>query len=556
MPSPPSAPRRFGSADPFFDESSWRYRMGRPLANAQFLAALLQYSRFDAFDFFLPDVAYVERWMGRLAELLPDPADRRRIHAWPMTQLTAQLDAHPFAVFHQGDFTYFMPQLVALRQARGTTPFCVTGVTHSLDNLQERFISLVHADLQSYDGIVCTSRAAQAVVRHQLAQVAQHWQRPVPPVSTAIIPLGIEAAQLELPAPSEEGQRAARQHLGLPLEGVGFISLGRLSLRSKNDWAPIFALWARLETAGVLRDSFFVLAGGCAPESLQLWQDLRQRFGLQGRLFLLPNLPPKRKKALFAAADVFLALVDNAQESFGLCVLEAMAARLPCLAVDFDGYRDMLTDGQDAVLIPTVGSVNLPGCLQASGGLLDPGMVRLLGAQMTAVDLDALQKGLLRLLQQPAWRRSLGLAAKQRAQAFAWPRVIGQYEVFWEQLGGQRPTQAQPAPAARWRLGGAGLAAFSGHVSHPLQPHDRLSLTEVGAALRQQPDEVVRYADVEALLAPAVEQALLGAAYPQASLDDLRTAGLEAGAAEVGDVDFHLLWLLKQGALRLHGVAK
>ena len=58
--------------------------------------------------------------------------------------------------------------------------------------------------------------------------------------------------------------------------------------------------------------------------------------------------------ALWAGADIFVSLVDNVQESFGLTPIEAMAAGLPVVVSDWDGYRDTARNGEDGFLIPTV----------------------------------------------------------------------------------------------------------------------------------------------------------------------------------------------------------
>ena len=42
--------------------------------------------------------------------------------------------------------------------------------------------------------------------------------------------------------------------------------------------------------------------------------------------------------------------MDNAQETFGLAVAEAMAAGLPLVASDWSGYRDLVRDGIDGYL--------------------------------------------------------------------------------------------------------------------------------------------------------------------------------------------------------------
>ncbi len=47
-------------------------------------------------------------------------------------------------------------------------------------------------------------------------------------------------------------------------------------------------------------------------------------------------------------------LIDNMQESFGLTPIEAMAAGLPRVISDWDGYRDSVQHGEDGFLIRTI----------------------------------------------------------------------------------------------------------------------------------------------------------------------------------------------------------
>ena len=56
-----------------------------------------------------------------------------------------------------------------------------------------------------------------------------------------------------------------------------------------------------------------------------------------------------------SAADVFISLVDNIQETFGITPLEAMASGLPVVVSDWDGYRHTVRDGEEGFLIPTLG---------------------------------------------------------------------------------------------------------------------------------------------------------------------------------------------------------
>lgn len=108
------------------------------------------------------------------------------------------------------------------------------------------------------------------------------------------------------------------------------------------------------------------------------------------------------------AASVLCA-PSTGSESFGMVLLEAMAAGLPVVASDIPGYDSVVTDGDDGMLVP-------PG---------DPG---------------ALAGALTELLRDPSRRARLSEAGLATARRYDWRRVAGEIEgVYLEVCGPRSP---------------------------------------------------------------------------------------------------------------------
>jgi phosphatidylinositol alpha-mannosyltransferase len=77
---------------------------------------------------------------------------------------------------------------------------------------------------------------------------------------------------------------------------------------------------------------------------------------VRARVTMLGTVPNGDLPPVHRACDVFLA-PNRGGESFGVVLLEAMAAGLPVVASDIPGYDEVVTDGVDGLLVaPTDGS--------------------------------------------------------------------------------------------------------------------------------------------------------------------------------------------------------
>jgi phosphatidylinositol alpha-mannosyltransferase len=95
------------------------------------------------------------------------------------------------------------------------------------------------------------------------------------------------------------------------------------------------------------------------PDDVRLWvvgqgpqsAALRTQYGADPRIEWLGRVSDVEKRSRLRAADVFCA-PSTEGESFGIVLLEAMAAGTPVVASDIHGYRAVARDGHDALLVP------------------------------------------------------------------------------------------------------------------------------------------------------------------------------------------------------------
>ncbi len=110
----------------------------------------------------------------------------------------------------------------------------------------------------------------------------------------------------------------------------------------------------------------------------------------------LGRLPDCLLPAAYRTAGIMVA-PSLGKESFGIILLEAMACGVPLVASDIPGYRSVVEDGVQALLVP-------PG------------------------DPEALAAAVLHLVEDAALRRRLAEAGRARAEDFSWDRLVIEVE--------------------------------------------------------------------------------------------------------------------------------
>jgi phosphatidylinositol alpha-mannosyltransferase len=146
---------------------------------------------------------------------------------------------------------------------------------------------------------------------------------------------------------------------------------------------------------------------------------LQQQYADNGRIEWLGRISDDDKIARLRAADVFCAPSLHG-ESFGVVLIEAMAAGTAVVASALDGYRNVATDGVDARLV-------VPG------------------------DVDDLGRALTQVLSDQALRRRLVDAGARRAQEFSMETLAQAYLDRYRRLAESPATVRHATVVRRWR---------------------------------------------------------------------------------------------------------
>jgi glycosyltransferase involved in cell wall biosynthesis len=419
--------------------------MGRQAAGAGLVRAVAQAADLKQVGCFAAGAAHAQECERMLRGHGFDGAVVHIAHGRPQ-------DIAPFGTLYQP--APALDRLAWRRLGLGERSYSLCGVTHTTAShaVMTAIAGLLVAPLRSWDALVCTSRVVRDSVRTVLEQQAdylrarlgaRHFELPQLP----LIPLGVHCRDF---APDQNRRAAVRARLGIGSADVAFLFLGRLSFHAKAHPQQMFTALERAGKDG--RQVHLLLCGWFANESIeQAFHEAAAALCPSVRLTVLDGRVPALQRDAWAAADVFTALADNVQETFGLAPIEAMAAGLPCVVSDWNGYRDTVRDGVDGYRIPTVmpgAGAGLDLAQRYDDGVDSYDMYCGHTSQAVALDGTLLAQAYERLIKDAGLRRELGANALLRAQReFDWAGVFARYRALWSELDERRRADASLAPA-------------------------------------------------------------------------------------------------------------
>ncbi len=247
-------------------------------------------------------------------------------------------------------------------------------------------------------------RLAPARLRIPVSQAALRPVERLFPGDYRIIPNGVDYALFA------EAEPAGLS--GLDPERLRILFVGAMVKR--KGLPLLLRSFARLVAA---RADVDLLVAGDGPDRRRIEAALPA--ALAGRVHFLGAITDREQlAATYAAADIFCA-PSLGRESFGMVLLEAMAAGLPVVGFDIEGYRDVVSHGVDGLLV-------------------EPGNEKALA--------DALRY----FLEHREARRRYGERGREKAAGLDWSEIARRVEaVYLEALGLPAPaTNEAPVAAA------------------------------------------------------------------------------------------------------------
>ncbi|MCW2493629.1 MAG: phosphatidyl-myo-inositol alpha-mannosyltransferase [Pseudonocardiales bacterium] len=213
------------------------------------------------------------------------------------------------------------------------------------------FDSAVQAILERLSGRIAVSQAARKMIMVHLGADA------------VVIPNGVAVSAYSKAEPLPGYPRDPE------LGGtIGFI--GRYDESRKG----MAVLLAALETLVVKRPGLQLLVAGRGDQD-EFLKTLSP--SVAASVVLLGLISEAEKASMLRSVDVYVA-PNTGGESFGIILLEAMAARTPIVASDIDAFRRVLDDGRAGVLFSNRDSVALAQSLERV--LADPALRGVLAA--------------------------------------------------------------------------------------------------------------------------------------------------------------------------------
>ena len=192
-------------------------------------------------------------------------------------------------------------------------------------------------------------RVSRVIAVSRAVERDLHAQALVSPEKISVVHNGVDVARLETVC-SRFQLNDFRRRWDLPEDSLLVGTVGTFTpLKGHEDF-----LRAAAQVKEAVPRAFFVISGVESPEAQAYRSQLERlsvELGLEGRVRFISWMDNIAE--LFCALDVFVSASHT--ESFGLAIVEAMAAGTAVVATATEGAQEIIEDGRTGILVPVGG---------------------------------------------------------------------------------------------------------------------------------------------------------------------------------------------------------
>lgn len=218
----------------------------------------------------------------------------------------------------------------------------------------------------------------------------------------SFVPNGVDLQRFE----QHVDVKTIRSQYNLPKSDFVFIAVGRN--HPKKNFTSLIYAGRILKDKGVKGFTILLVGSGVSElHDLAIELDMKKHVCLLEGLSAADNnnrqlaLPPQALVDLYNMADCFV--FPSLIETFGIVLVEAMAAGLPVITTDAPGCRDIIRRGRDGLLVKPD-------------------------------DTQSMAEAMYKVLTDLECRERLKQKSQTRAQDFSWDVVVERYIVIYAQL--------------------------------------------------------------------------------------------------------------------------
>ncbi|MGD0336676.1 MAG: glycosyltransferase family 4 protein [Candidatus Omnitrophota bacterium] len=525
---------------------------GAWVATKDFYRALLQHGTFNEYHFFTEPEGIVQL----KTNLLQLNVGLDRVKIIVLDDMRRYLRDIQYTLFFTSSPNLSELAHLRLRFSKRLFPIC--GLTHAISYvfmLRSVFFANMVAEVYPFDSIICPSRAVFTAAQNLSRLVSRSFKKNrgwklAYNGRFDRLPLGVDAGEF-----SNIDRNNARKSLGLERNQIIILYFGRLSSFDKADLCLLLAAFKEI---ALKKNNVSLLVAGVETEQgygLKL-KNIAREMGITRKVKFIFRNCLKEKHLIYAASDIFVSPTDNIQETFGMTIIEAMAAGLPVVASQWNGYKDLVVHNKTGFLVPTYWT-KLNSDLMFLNGILGRWQKEhLYFAQSVALDTDKFKDYLLRLINNPALRKKMGGEGRRRVLAeFDWKKVIPQYEKLWLKLYGlskRYKTGRQREPVFMPDY----FYAFKHYPSRILDGKTRIGITEKGLSFLNSKKLPC---DIEGQLTGVIYIRIIFAVlsyfcrndYGRISEVERYASGFIGRSLSTAISRHHIMWLLKKGMIRV-----